>query len=250
MGNINSLSIILPAFNEEDNLEPTMAHLIETLEKCNLDWQIILINDGSTDRTGEIVQSLTSGQLRIMVIHHKQNMGIGYCFREGIRNANKDIVTWLPADGENNPEDLFKYLILLEQTDIVVPFVRNTQIRPLLRRFLSKFYIWIINLSFGTKFNYTNGNILYRRKIFDNIALQSDGFFFQTECLIKAINKGYKFIEVPVYLKERRCGFSKAITIKHLCVLIKEFIMLFFVMHGMGFQRKFTHSPNDASVGG
>ena len=179
----------------------------------------------------ELAENLASGNTKITVIHHKRNMGIGYCFREGINNTKKKIVTWLPADGENDPSELIKYLMLLEHVDIVIPFALNVGIRSWLRRFLSATYLWIVNLSFGTMFNYTNGNVIYRREVFKSIQFDSNGFFFQTECLIKALRAGFIFAEVPVRLRQRRYGNSKALTAKSCCALVKEFITLFLAVH-------------------
>ena len=228
---MNSLSVIVPAYNEEDNLDITVAHLIDTFNKRNIDWELILINDGSTDRTEEIIERLVARQPNIKLIHHKQNMGIGSCFRHGIENASKEIITWIPADGENDINELIKYLPLLEHVDIVIPFVLNVGMRSWGRRILSTVYLWIINLSFGTMFNYTNGNVVYRRRIFEIFKPESTGFFFQTECLIRAVRAGFIFAEVPVRLKGRRGGHSKALTIKSLCTVVWEFIMLFLAVH-------------------
>lgn len=228
---ITSLSVILPAFNEENNLVPTITKLIHSFNKRNFDWQLILIDDGSTDRTGEIAERLSLGQPKIKIIHHKHNMGIGYCFRQGVENANKEIITWMPADGENDINELIKYFVLLEHVDIIIPFVVNIGMRSWWRRFLSTAYIWIINLSFGTMFNYTNGNVIYRNRVLEVVKPKSNGFFFQTECLIKAIRAGFMFAEVPVYLKKRKKGHSKALTIKSLCTVVWEFIILFLAVH-------------------
>ena len=187
MKNINSLTVIIPAFNEEDNIFSSVTNLVDIFGTKGLDWQLIIVNDGSTDRTGEIADGLAAGQPNIEVIHHKRNMGIGYCFRRGVEKAREEIITWFPADGENDLNDLIKYLPLLEHVDIVIPFVVNTGVRSWGRRFLSAVYLWIINLSFGTVFNYTNGTVIYRRHVFDVIKPKTNGIFFQTECLITAV---------------------------------------------------------------
>ena len=231
MRNINSITVILPAFNEEDNLTFSVTNLINTFNKRNLDWQLILINDGSVDRTGEIAEGLSVGQPKIKIIHHKRNMGIGYCFRQGVERASKEIITWMPADGENDLSELTKYFLLLEHVDIIIPFVVNIGIRSWWRRFFSTIYLWIINLSFGTMFNYTNGNVIYKRRVFDVFKPKSNGFFFQTECLIKAIRAGFIFAEVPVRLKQRKGGNSKALTIKSFYTVVWEFIVLLLAVH-------------------
>jgi len=227
----NSLSIVIPALNEARNLKRTITDLMNTLTTRGIEWEIILVDDGSRDETANLADSLASGEARIKVIHHLRPMGIGCCFRDGLRISNKSAITWLPAEGENDPNELIKYFNLLEQVDIIVPFVLNTSLRSLYRRILSKLYVLIINISFGTRFNYTNGNVIYRRKVFDIIKCRSNGFFFQTECLVKAIHSGFDFVEVPVRLRKRISEHSKAVSLKSFCNVVYEFSQLIFKIH-------------------
>lgn len=222
-----SLSVIVPGLNEEQNIRTAVEELITALRKAVLDWEVILINDGSTDSTGVIANELSQGDSRIRVLHHDKPMGIGYSFLEGIRASSKGVITWVPADGENDPNELLKYLPLTEHVDIVIPFVVNKEIRPLLRRVLSAFYLSIINMTFRTRFNYTNGNIIYRKKVFDSIMPRSNGFLVHAECLVKAIRSGFTFAEVPVTLEKRFEGDSKALLLNSFLSVCREFIMLF-----------------------
>jgi glycosyltransferase involved in cell wall biosynthesis len=231
MSKLVSLTITVPALNEEQNLKTTLEGIVKVLGDSGIDWEIILVNDGSTDKTGDIANELASQEPRIKVIHHKQPKGIGYCFREGIQSSTKDAITWLPGDGENNPYELLKYLPILEHVDIVIPFVLNVGVRSWGRRFLSTLYIWLINLSFGTMFNYSNGTAIYRRSVFQVVKPQANGFFFPAESLIKAVRAGFIFAEVPVRLEKRLEGYSKLMSFKSLCLVIWEFIRLFYAVH-------------------
>jgi glycosyltransferase involved in cell wall biosynthesis len=226
-----SLSIVVPALNEENNLTDTIRGITKTLYDADIDWEVILVNDGSSDGTADIANGLADGESRIKVIHHHHPMGIGCCFRDGVKISTKDAVTWFPADGENDPNELIKYLPLLEHVDIIIPFVLNVGMRSWGRRILSTLYLWIINLSFGTMFNYTNGNVIYRRTVFEIVKPKSNGFFFQTECLIKAVRSGFIFAEVPVRLRRRSSGRSKAISVKSFCSVLIDFLYLFIEIH-------------------
>ena len=221
-----SLSVIMPGLNEEENIRTSVEELVNSLGRVVLDWEIILINDGSTDRTGEIADELAAREPKIMVLHHRQPMGIGYSFKEGIRASSKATVTWLPADGENDPSELLKYLPLIEYVDIVIPFVINKEVRPFLRRILSAIYLTIINTTFRTRFNYTNGNIIYRKAVFDAVKPRSNGFLVHAECLVRAIKSRYTFAEVPVTLKKRLEGNSKAMLLNSFFSVCREFIGL------------------------
>jgi len=226
-----SLTIVVPALNEEENLEDAVTSIIAALEDGGVDWEMILVNDGSTDRTGEIAAEFASKNPRINALHHERPMGVGYSFREGAMTSSKDAVTWLPGDGENDPYEQLKWLPLLEHVDIVNPFVVNRGMRSRGRRMLSTLYLWIINVSFGVTLNYTNGTVIYRRRVFEVVKPEANGFFFQTECLIKAIRAGFTFAEVPIRIQKRLGGQSKALSLKSFYAVASDFIHLFLVVH-------------------
>ncbi|MCK4917199.1 MAG: glycosyltransferase family 2 protein [Candidatus Omnitrophica bacterium] len=227
MKKVISLSVIVPAYNEQDSVSTTVMGLVTSLNQLNIDWQLIIVEDGSTDNTSKIIAHLAAKYINIKVIKHESNFGIGRSFRDGVESADKEIVTWIPADGENDLESLIEHFSLLEQADIIVPFVTNMNLRSWKRRFLSKLYLCIVNFSFGTMFNYTNGTIVYKRKVFEIVKPKSNGFFFNTECLIKAVRSGFIFTEVPVLLKKRELGGSKALNIKSFYCVILEYVKLF-----------------------
>jgi len=229
-----SLSISIPALNEEKNVGGVIEGLIEALNKANIVWQLILINDGSSDNTLQIMQKFKEKYLsEITIINHSQNAGLGYSIREAIKYCKNDFYTWFPSDGENLPEEFLKYILLLEHIDILIPFAVNKGVRSLFRRILSTAYLMIINISFGTMFNYTNGNIIYRKKLLDALDLRSDSFFFQTETLIKAIHskKEILFAEVPIILNSRAGGKTKALRLKNILGVVYDYFYLLFFMH-------------------
>ena len=189
----SSLTVVVPALNEERNLREAVTGLIKALQAEDIDWELILVNDGSTDGTASVIADLASVEPRIKVIQHDRPRGIGYSFRQGIGLSTKEAITLFSGDGENDAREIIKYLPLLQHVDMVIPFVHNKSIRSWGRRVLSTFYLWAINISFGVTFNYTNGNVIYRRRVFEVVKTKANGFFFQTECLIKAIRAGFSF---------------------------------------------------------
>lgn len=227
MTNSMSLSVIVPALNEEQNLRRAVTGLIKVLEEKDIDWEMILVNDGSTDRTGDIAVELANAKPRIKVMHHPYTMGIGCSFQDGIKAASKKGITWFPGDGENDPNELLKYFHLLQNVDIIVPFVINREIRSWRRRFVSKVYLLAVNLLFGTMFNYTTGNVIYHRRVFNRVKFRANGFTYQTECLVKAVRAGFTFAEVPVLLSKRAHGRSKILTFKSIFTGLLELSRLF-----------------------
>ncbi len=222
-----SVTVVVPALNEEANLRDAVDSLLTALEQCAADWEILIVNDGSTDSTPILAGELSRRDPRIRVLHHDVPRGIGFSFREGVAASTKDAITWMPGDGENEPQEVLKWLPVLAHVDIVNPFVINRSVRSRGRRVLSTLYLWIVNLAFGTTFNYTNGNVIYRRRVFDVVTQMADGFSFQLECLVKAVRAGFTFAEVPVRLLGRKHGKSKAVSFKSFRAVVRDFLRLF-----------------------
>jgi dolichol-phosphate mannosyltransferase len=244
-----SISVIMPALNEADNIQDAIYSTLKAFDNYNIDGDIIVINDGSMDDTPVIVQKIMKKEARVKLINHTKPMGIGYSFFDGVKHSSKDTVIMVPGDNENNPEDALAYLDLMEQVDIIVPFIYNIEMRKRIRRIVSSIYRFIINVSFGINLNYSNGTVLYRRCIMDNITLRSHGFFYQAELLIKLIRRGYMFAEVPNFLSARLSGKSKATTLKSLLRVIKSYIRLVLDIHVIRIEgRKDYHRLHKDSV--
>lgn len=218
------ISVVMPALNEQANLERAVEETVEAFKKLEINGEIVLINDGSQDQTGAIGDRLAQKYSFIQVIHHARPNGIGGSFWEGAHKSRGDVVTMLPGDGENDPIEILRYLPLMKEVDIVVPFVYNLEVRGRRRRWISRLYKAIINLSFGMLLNYMNGTVMYRRSVLLSLTLKARGFFYQTELLIKAIRMGYLYAEVPYALGTRSSGKSKATTLKSLFRLMRDYL--------------------------
>lgn len=218
------VTIVMPALNEEANVERAVIETVMAFERLKINGEIILINDGSRDKTGEIGESLKARYPFIQVVHHTKPSGIGGSFWEGAHLAQGDVVTMLPGDGENDPIEILRYLPLMKEVDIIVPFVYNVEVRGRSRRWVSRTYKAIINLSFGLLLNYMNGTVVYRKSVLQSLSLNSRGFFYQTELLIKAIRMGYLYAEVPYALGTRSSGKSTALTMKSFLKLSRDYL--------------------------
>jgi glycosyltransferase involved in cell wall biosynthesis len=224
-----SLSIIMPALNEENNIVPAVQNAAAACQKYGIEYEIIVINDGSTDKTGQCLQNLSDTNLK--VINHDKTLGIGKSFFDGVRAAEKTIVVMFPGDNENNPESALAFFYLLKDVDITVPFIFNLEVRSKPRRLISSIYRFIINMSFGVNFTYTNGTVLYRKSILKNLNIKSSGFFYQAELLIKLVRKGYLYAQVPNFLQKRESGKSKALTLKSFIDVVKSYLRLVWQIH-------------------
>ena len=229
-----AISVIMPALNEEDNIARAVEDVVEALNRLRISGELIVVNDGSTDQTEVIVNSLIEKYPFISMINHDKPKGIGTSFWDGVWKSRSEIVTLLPGDGEGNAYEILCYLPLMDYVDLIIPFVYNTNVRPLLRRIISKVFTGIINLSFGTSLNYTNGFVIYRKCLLKNISLKDAGFFYQTELLIKCLKRGYLYAEVPVALSQRIGGKSKGLTFKSIYTVIISYFSTIFAIYSPG----------------
>jgi len=220
-------SVIMPALNEEKNILAAIDVTLKAFDDLRISGEVIVINDGSSDRTQELVEGLISkGGGRIRLLNHSAPQGVGASFWDGVDKAAGEIVFMLPGDNENNPYETMRYLKLMEDVDMVVPFVFNKKARSMFRNILSYVYKLIINLTFNTSFNYTNGTVLYRKCILTDFTYRDCGFFFQTDILIRLARKGYLFAEVPYKLRTREAGQSKAISLFSFLKVAKGYLKL------------------------
>ncbi len=220
------VSIIVPALNEEKNIFASVTNVLESFKDFKLKGEVIVINDGSTDKTREIVEDFIKKDKRIRIINHEISQGIGASFWDGVDNAKGDVVSMFPGDNENDPWEILRYYQLLEHVDIVIPFVFNKEVRSLFRNALSFIYRFIINTTFLVNINYTNGTVLYRKSILKELDYRNKGFFFQTDIVIRQVKKGYLFAEVPYKLGARKKGVSKAVTFPSFFQVVKGYIRL------------------------
>jgi glycosyltransferase involved in cell wall biosynthesis len=220
------LSVIMPALNEQDNIESAIRNTLTALDEFKINAEIVVINDGSKDKTGEVIADLMQSDPRIRTVRHDRPQGIGASFWDGVDSAQGEAVVMLPADNENDPWEIFRYYRLLEHVDIVIPFIFNKQERSLFRNTLSFVYRFIINTTFLANFNYTNGTVLYRRSLLKEIKYRSHNFFFQTYILVRSVKKGYLFAEVPYRLGLRKTGVSKAVTFPSLFQVMGGYLRL------------------------
>lgn len=225
------LSVIIPCLNEEKNIEKVIKLTLDAILEFKINSEIIIIDDGSTDKTLKKIQIYANRYTEIRLVKHKKNLGIGTSFSHGVKIAKGQYITMIPGDNENSLIENLRYFFLRKDVDIIIPFVVNKNMRSKSRRFISAIYNFIINVSFGVSLNYTNGTVIYNKKLLEFIELRSTGFFFQTELLIKLIRCGFLYAEVPQMLAERQYGKSKALTLRSLARLVRSYLYLVNEIH-------------------
>ena len=222
----SSITVIIPAFNEEGNLSGTFEDIVPLLEKHFNDYEVLVYNDFSTDRTGPIADEWAKKNPKIKVIHNPKNMGLGFNYLDGVKRAAKDYIIMVPGDNEITGDSYETMFNALGPKDIIIPYTVNTKIRPPGRQVLSKAYTILMNFLFGLKVKYYNGTVIHKRSVIQSITIETHGFAYQAEALIKLIKAGRTYDEVEMYLKERRYGRSKALHPRNVYRVLKTIATL------------------------
>ena len=223
-----SVSIIIPAYNEEKKLAPTTNMVLFGLSKNGIsDFEILIFDDASTDKTGEIADELAGKHSQIKIIHNPKNMNLGFNITRGFQLAVKEYAGFVPGDNETDPEALDSILQVLGKADIIVPYIKNPEVRPLTRRFLSTAYVMIINAAFGFRMRYYNGLCFFKTSMVQKVPVSTFGFAYMTEILVKLLKSGATFVEVPMILRARERGATKAFRLKNILSVFKTFLTLF-----------------------
>lgn len=222
------LSVIMPALNEEENIASAISRTLEAFQSFGISGEIIVVNDGSTDNTGKIIEKeARKAPSLIKPVAHVKSQGIGASFWAGVDLAAGSIVCMLPGDNENDAGEIIRYLPYLKETDIVIPFVAKGRKRSLFRSILSWLFRMVIRCTFAIPLRYTNGTVLYKKeKLLGAVARREKGFFFQTDILVRMMRKKIPFKEVPYALNKRVSGSSKAISFVSLYGVMKGYLCL------------------------
>lgn len=209
-----SLSLIIPAYNEEGGIAAAIAESLQTLKSSGIPYEIIVINDGSTDNTKKIIEEKLGSDPRLKLFS-KANGGIGSAIRKGIEHAILEYITFVPVDSPLTPELLTAFLSHIGEADVLVSCRVARRGYSLRMKINSEIYRSMISILFGLRLKDYNWIHMYKRTAFDkDIKIECDGIFMLAEILIKAHRKGYTFCEFPVEMRERSMGVKTSATLK------------------------------------
>lgn len=218
------ITIFFPCYNEEQNVERVTKEALAVAGLISDDYEIIIVNDGSKDRTAEIADSLANEYPVVRVIHHEVNKGYGGALQTGFKNASKELVFYTDGDGQFKIEEITKLLPFIENFDIVSGY-RISRRDPFIRKVNAFMWGALVNALFKIRVSDVDSAFkLYRRKIFDEIILTAQGALIDTEVLAKAKAKGFTITEVGVNHYPRVAGEQ---TGARLSVIFKAFKELF-----------------------
>ena len=195
---MSNLSIVLPAYNEEANVESAVEQASAVAQQLGMEYEIILVNDGSADRTGEIGRELMERVPHFRLVEHYPNRGYGGSLKAGFAAATKDLIAFAPADNQFDFGEIHLLLDALDGADIVSGY-RAKREDHFVRRLNALGWNTLVRVLFGYLCHDIDcGFKLFRREVLDHVTIISDGAMIDTELLAGARARGFRIAEVPV----------------------------------------------------
>ena len=230
----SSISLGFPVYNEELTVGEVLKEAHELMSHSNLDYEILVCDDGSTDNSTEIIKTIASAYPNFRVIQHSKNMGIHDTFEDLYKEAKKDFIFLNSTDKQWKNSILFDMLQFTKEYDIVIAS-RKKKPYGLFRSFISWCFNMVNPLLFGVR-TYDAGAVkLMKREIIDRFKLVSKSPFSEAERLIRASRAGYKIMEYPVNVVARKKGSAHGVKPKVLLrACLDVFLVWFSIIRGMG----------------
>lgn len=224
---LTGLTVFFPCYNEEANVERvTRAALAMCHRVCPANYEIIIVNDGSRDRTGPIADELAATLPGVRAVHNHPNLGYGGALQRGFREATKDWVFYTDGDGQFDFEEIDKLLPLMPRFDIASAY-RLDRKDPLMRKLNAFAWTTLVNVLFGLWLRDIDCAFkLYPRRLFEQIPMKSTGALIDTEILARAKRLGYRIGQVGVHHYPRTAGSQTGANLRVILRAFRELFLL------------------------
>ena len=204
-----SISFVFPMFNEKENISQTINRTGKLARELTDDYEIIVVDDASTDGSAEAIEKVAALDRHIKSIRLKVNSMLGGAIREGIKNASKEVIIYTDFDFPAKESDIKKALSLLEDSDIITGYSLAIKNLRLKRIILSKIYNFLVEFLFGLHIQDINAGFkIYRKKVFEDINLRSNSPFISAEILAEASRKNFRIRQYGLIFDDRQKGKS------------------------------------------
>jgi len=205
---MRSLTIVLPAYNEEQNLPTAVREAVRVGKLMAPETEVIVVDDASTDGTGAVADRLTREIPELRVLRHPTNRGLGGALRTGFAAAGKDWILYTDSDLPIRMDDALEALPLTERADVVLGW-RRSRSESWRRELNSRLYNWMIRVCFGLRVRDINFAFkLFRRSFLSSLILRAEGSFIDAELLLELRRAGARFAELGLDYYPRVAGVS------------------------------------------
>jgi glycosyltransferase involved in cell wall biosynthesis len=222
----HSISVIVSAMNEEGNLRPTVESVVGAVAPRFAAYEVIIVDDGSQDRTPEIAAALSAQNPRIRVHRNPRNLGLGRSYRIGIDMAAYEYTSWVAGNNIVPREALERIYDRVGESDMVISYIL-TDVRGLRRRTMSRAFTRTMNLLFGVRMRYYTGPCVYRSAVAKRLTMQGTGSFFVAELLVRLLKSGQRYVEVGLRPMSRSAGSTKTFRIRNVVDVFGSMLRLF-----------------------
>lgn len=226
-----NISVIMPAYNESGNIESVISKAIPVLDTFAEEYEIIVVNDGSTDETKELLDTLAKSNPHLRVVHHPQNHGYGSAIRSGLKESRLDYIFITDSDGQFDFNELTEVYPHIAKTDFIVGY--RLQRQDWLMRKINA-YCW--NVLCQTLFKTGLRDVdcafkLFKRPILNSIQLKACGSMISTELVVKSRKAGFKILEIGVHHYPRLSGKPTGANFRVILRAFQEIIQLYPELH-------------------
>jgi len=197
----------MPAYNEEDSIAQTIDGVVKVLRELKLEWELLVINDGSKDKTSEVVKGLEKKYPGVKLVNHEKNEGYGRALKTGFATARYEWVAFIDSDGQFDFAEIKKLLEKTDEADVILGY-RLNRADPIQRRVFTWGWKMLALVLLGLNVrDYSCGFKLIKKKAIEEVSpIESEEKVTQIEMLIKLKKKGFKFAEVGVHHFPRTAG--------------------------------------------
>lgn len=211
------ITFFVACYNEDENIVGTLDTLVAAADEAQCACEIVVVDDGSTDRSVELVRDFQqrNAHVPLVLVVNSTNMGLAYNYIEAAFIGRGNYYRLVCGDNVEPKETFVAILKHLGQADIVVPYQTEVEGKPLARRLLSRTYTHLVNAISGNRLRYYNGLAVHTRQNVMRWHSSHDGFGFQADMLVRMLAAGYSYVEVPVVAIDKDSGASKSVTLKN-----------------------------------
>ncbi len=218
------ISFLFPVYKDEKTVRIVAEKALRFLKSVTDEYEIVIVEDGSPDKSGEIADKIAIEYPYIRVIHHPSNLGYGAAIRSGLSACNYEFICMIDGDDEYEVDDFRKLIRLIGNYDLIITF-RYKKIYSNTRIFISWVYNVLLRFLFRTTFrDISTGIRMVRKTVTDDVCLASNSPFVGAELAIKAMLKGYRIGEVGIQTFPRQFGKGSSTSIKNIIATIREML--------------------------